>query len=313
MERKTHILFTITSMYWLATLFKQLELDYAFFIWYIGLVSSFPLISIPFQAITTSLPDTDWYKNRFTKTIFYPATKILQFFTKHRWFTHRIEWIICFSALMLWFFVLGTNIITLSLIWFFWITIIWVLIDDFRLKILWFRIRKIWFWKLSYNIDEKLIDKIFSTIILLYIPVLTDESTYYFFLISLIFAYVWHMFGDYPSKEGWTLFEIPWTKYKLKVPYPKILTFRVWWKFEKKLRFFLWILLVYILWIDREFWFQKIIHDSILSYKQVIFIINNPEILISDMENIKERWIWVYDLLKEIRNFINHILGKILG
>jgi len=48
------------------------------------IISSFPLISIPFQAIVTSLPDADLHNSRFNKTILGPALSILSFFVNHR-------------------------------------------------------------------------------------------------------------------------------------------------------------------------------------------------------------------------------------
>ncbi len=100
MEKKTHILFTITWIYWLATLFKNLWWDNSFILWYISIVSAFPLISIPFQAIATTIPDSDG-KTRLRKTILAPAVFLINLITSHRWATHDVRWI---TIVWLWLF-----------------------------------------------------------------------------------------------------------------------------------------------------------------------------------------------------------------
>ena len=306
MERKTHIIFTITWIYGLSTLLKAYEIENNIALMYIAFVSAFPLISIPYQAIVTSLPDADLHNSRLNKTVLAPALKILAFFVKHRWATHRIEGILFFSLLMWLLYIVWTNIITLTIISFLAITIIWVLIDDLKIKILGIRIRKIWIGQLSIKIDHKLIDKLLSTIIVIFFPILLIPEVYEYFLGSLILAYVFHMFWDAFSKEWWTILEIPFTEKKIKFQMPYYLAFRVWWTFERKIiKPILWMTLIFIFYTDGNYWIEKIMSDFILSISQIELILNNPEFLINDLNNIKERF---NNILNFIRNILTYIL-----
>ena len=306
MERKTHILFTITWIYWINLLLKKYNIGNDLAIWYILIVSSFPLISIPYQIIVTSLPDADLYNSRLNKTILAPALSILSFFVKHRWFTHRIEWIIAFSLLMWLLYIIWTNIIILMIISFLAITIIWVLIDDFKISILWIKIRKIGFWKKAQYIDKKIIDKILSTIIIVFFPILLIPEIYSAFLVSLILAYIFHMFWDAFSKEGWTIAQIPFTDKKIKFQIPKILAFRVWGSFERKIiKPIILLSLWFIIISDYEFWTNKLIEDLILTYHKSKIIFENPELLINDINNIKERLNNILDFIRNTSSKIN--------
>jgi len=301
MERSTHILFTITWIYWLSLVLKTYQIEHELAIWYILIISSFPLISIPFQAIVTSLPDADLHNSRFNKTILGPALSILSFFVNHRWVTHRLSWILLFSVLMLILYIIWTNIITLTIISFLAITIIWVLIDDFKLKILWIGIKKIWFWKKALTIDTKLIDKLLSTLIIVFFPILLIPEVYWYFLGSLVLGYIFHMFWDAFSKEWWTILKIPFSEKELKFQLPKWIAFRVWWWFERKIiKPLLWITLIFIFIIDYKFWGDKIMHDLSLVFYQVSIIYNNPELLISDIDSIKDRINSVAEFIRKI-------------
>ena len=311
MEKRTHILFTITWIYWLSLLFRYLWLNSWFFYVYISLVASFPLITIPFQSIVTLLPDTDLPNNRLKQTVLAPAVWIILLFAKHRWFTHRFEWIFLYWLILYWLYLLWTNIIIVWIISFLAITIIWVLIDDFKITLLWIKIKKIWIWNFSIPVDKKIIDKIFSLIILLFFPVLLDAKTYTFFLIWLFFSYVFHMIWDAFSREWWTIIEFPhfiskklFFK-KIKFQLPEILSFKVWWWIERKLITpILWICLLSILILDRDFWIQKSLEDIHLSLYQTSEIINNPELLINDLNSIK---IKLNNLLWFVRSFLNNV------
>jgi len=281
MERKTHILFTITWIYWLATLLKIYQINNEWALFYILLVTSFPLISIPYQAIVTTLPDADLHNSRLHKTVLAPALWILSFFVNHRWATHRIEGILIFSLFMWGLYILWTSIITLTVISFLAITILWVLID------------------------KKIINKIFSTIIILFFPILLIPEVYKYFLVSMIFAYIFHMFGDAFSKEGWTVAKIPGTKKKLRFQLPYYLAFRVGGGFERGIiKPLLWCVLFFIIYIEHNFWIDKITSDLALTFQQVGIIYHNPELLISDLDNIKER----VDIVLE---FIRKVVGSI--
>jgi hypothetical protein len=305
MERKTHILFTITGIYWIATLLKIYQINNEWALFYILLVASFPIISIPYQAIVTTLPDSDLHNSRLHKTVLAPALWILSFFVNHRWATHRIEGIIIFSLLMLLLYILWTSIITLTAISFLAITIVWVLIDNFRVKILWIRIKKIWIWRFSWEIDTKFIHRGFSTIIFLFFPILLIPEVYQYFLISMVFAYIFHMFWDAFSKEGWTVAKIPFTKKKLKFQMPYYLAFRVGGRFERIIiRTLLWAFLIFIILIDYRFWMDKITKDFLLTYQQFWIIYNNPELLISDLDNIKQRVDIMLEFIRKILSLI---------
>ena len=302
MERKTHIIFTLVAIYGSATLLKQYNIDHDFSSTYISFVWSLPLVSIPYIVIVTALPDTDLHNTRFNKTILAPAVSMLWFFVKHRGFTHRIEGIICFGALMFGLYLLGTNVITLSIVSFLAITIIWTLIDDFRIKILWFPIRRIFTWR----IDNKFIDKLLTAIIIIYTPVLFVPGAYKYFLWSLVLAYFLHMIWDAFSKEGWIIAKIPFSETKIEFQMPSHMAFRVWWKIERKIiRPLLWLLLILILYIDRDFWIEKIYSDFIISVSQIKFIIENPEVLMEDIWNIQERFNYV---IKKLNTLLVRIL-----
>ncbi len=305
MERKTHILFTITWIYWLGLLLKKYNIESDLAMWYIFVVSSFPLISIPYQVIVTSLPDSDLYNSRLNKTVLAPAIWILSFFVKHRWFTHRIEGIIFFSILMLFLYIIWTNIIILAILSFLSVTIIWVLIDDLKINILWIKIRKIWIGKNAIYVDKKFIDKLLSTLIIVFFPILLIPEVYKLFLVSLILAYIFHMIWDAFSKEWWTITKIPFSDKKIKFQMPKFLAFRVWWSFERKfIKPILWFTLFFIVIIDYKFWGEKLISETIINFNQINIIYNNPNILIEDLENTKERF-------NNILNFIKNVSSKI--
>lgn len=307
MEKRTHILFTITWIYWLNLLFKYLWLNTWYFYIYILLVSSFPLITIPFQSIVTSLPDVDLPNSRLKKTVLAPAVIFISLFAKHRWFTHRLEWIYIVWILLYLLHLLWTNIIIVWIISFLAISIIWVLIDDFKLKIFWLEFNKIWIWRFSVPVDKKLIEKTFTLIILLFFPVLLNSETYTLFLIWLFFSYIFHMFWDMFSKGWWTLIELPntiskriWFK-KIKIELPDFLSFKVWGKIERKIiKPLLLICLIWILILDRDFFIQKAIHDIKLSMYQASEIINNPELLYNDLNSIK---IKVDNILWYVKDF----------
>lgn len=274
MEKKTHILFTITWIYWLATLFKNLWWDNSFILWYISIVSAFPLISIPFQAIATTIPDSDG-KTRLRKTILAPAVFLINLITSHRWATHDIRWIAAVWVWLYWLYLLWTNIITLILISFFAITITLVMIDDLRISFFWI-----------VNIKTKIVEYILSWIILIFFPILLIPEVYNAFLISLFFAYVWHMLWDMPSKEWWK----PLISNKIKLQLPGIFSFRVWWFIERNIIApMLIILLISVIWIDKEFWWNKMIKDLSLVKNQYIKIIEEPEILINDYSSFKSK------------------------
>lgn len=306
MERKTHILFTITWIYWIAALPRIFWVTNELVIYFSVLVSMFPLISLPYQAIVTCLPDIDTPKTRFKRSILLPAALIIWFFAKHRWFTHRLSWILSFSFITYLLYLWGTNIITVSIYSFLAITIIWLLIDDFKLNIFWFRITK-FFWR---KFDPKLIDKTLSLIILLFSPTLLDETNYVFFLISLNVAYIFHMLWDAFSKEWWTIIELPGKKNKIKFQMPSFLAFKVWWFIERKIKTILIVMLILLLIFDFNFILSKIIEDLKLSYNTVIWIYNNPEILYDDIGNIKERWSLISELIIKSYIEIKEIFNK---
>lgn len=303
MEKKSHILFTYTWIYGLAFLSKYFW-NTPITNWYHILVYSFPLITIPYMAIVTMLPDSDTKNGRINRTILGPIWVIIRFFANHRWFTHRLSWILFFWIILSWLYLLWTNIITIIVISFLAITCIWILIDDFRINVLGIKINKIaW-----VRIDNKLIDKFFTILIVLFFPLLLIPEMYQYFLIGLFFAYVFHMFWDAFSKEWWTIVKFPeflwWGDIKFQLP--SFLAFRVWWKIERKIiRPILWILLILIIYLDREFIFMKFQDELLLSIQETQQILNNPEILLSDLDKIKER-------ASEFRDIINYILGKIL-
>jgi hypothetical protein len=273
MERKTHIIFTLTGIYWLNLLFRKYWIENSFTIWYIATVSSFPLLSVPYQAIVTTLPDSDSYSTRLKKTILFPAVLIIQLITKHRWATHDIRGLIVVAAALFWLYLIWTNIIVLALISFFAITTTIVLIDQL----------KVWFLNII-NLKTNLPEYIFSWILLFFFPILLIPEVYKVFLISLFLWYLWHMFWDMLSIEWWK----PLVTKRLKIQLP--LSFRVWWFFERFIIFpTLIILLITILYLDRDFWIQKIVNDFNLTKEQYLNIINNPEILFNDLVNFKEK------------------------
>lgn len=274
MERKTHILFTITWIYWIALLLKRYWIDTPIALWYVSLVSSFPLISIPYQIIATTMPDSDG-NTRLKRTLLAPAVFIIQVITSHRWATHDIRGIALVWAALYWLYLIGTNIIALALISFLAITITIVLIDQF----------KVWLLNL-FNIRTNIIEYLLSGIILIFFPILLVPEVYNAFLISIFFWYVWHMFGDMPSKEWWK----PLITNDVNFQIPFSLWFRVGWFLERFIIApILLISLVCIIWIDRDFWIGKILHDLDLVKDQYINIFNHPEILFNDLANFKER------------------------
>lgn len=269
MERKTHMLFTISWIYGLKVLFQKYGIDTSFAIFYISLVGSFPLISVPFQLIATSLADADVYSTRLRRTILLPAVLIVLFITKHRGATHDIRGISIVAAALYWLYIIGTNIFLVALIAFLSITITIVLIDDFR--ILWFKT----------NIVEYLL----VFVILVFWPVLLIPVVYNLFLVSVFFWYVWHMFGDAPTKEWWN----PFMTNKLKFQLPSIFAFTVWWFIERILQRVLICALISIIWIDKSFWMNKIENDLLLVKNEYIYLYKNPEVLISDYNSVESK------------------------
>lgn len=280
MERKTHILFTITGIYWLSFILRKYWIDSSLALWYISIVSSFPLISIPYQIIATTLPDSDW-KTRLSRTLLAPAVFIIQILTSHRWATHDIRWITLVWLALYFLYLIWTNIIILALISFLAVTITIVLIDQFKFSFPFL------------NIRSNIVEYILSWIIIIFFPILLIPEVYTAFLISIFFWYVWHMFWDLPSKEWWKPLIINSSKFQI----PFSLGFRVWWFVERYIILpILTIALIYIILTDRNFWWDKIIHDFLLVKDQYINIFKNPEILFNDLANFKEK-------IEIVRNF----------
>lgn len=284
MEKKTHIAFTFTLIYWTNYLLRLYWVDNYFASLYVWIVSSFPIISIPYQALVTTLPDADSYSTRLKKTILSPAVWIVQIFTSHRWATHDIRWIAIFWLILYWLFLLWTNIIVLAIMSFIMVTTTIIMIDNL----------KIWFWSLL-SIKTSFPEYIFTFIIILFFPILLIPEVYTIFLISLFFWYIWHLLWDLPSIEWLNLFIFK--KLKIQLPF----AFKVWWKFE---RFIIFPLLIFVLFMiiysDRTFWIEKFIYDIILTKEQYIEIIKNPGILFQDLENIKDK-------ISNLRIFLENI------
>lgn len=298
MEKKTHILFTYTWIYWTAYLCKDLGI----FNLYQNLIYNIPLITIPYMAIVTMLPDSDIKNWRINRTVLWPIWVIIRYFVNHRWFTHRLSWILFFWMILFLLSLIWTNIIILAIISFLAITCIWILVDDFRINIFWIKIKKIWW----VRFDNKLIDKFLTVLIVLFFPLLLIPEIYNSFLIGLFFAYIFHMFWDALSKEWWTIIKIPFSNKEIKFQLPKKLSFRVGWKVERNLiKTILRVTLVILIYIERDFFINKFIYEIKMSSEEVINIINNPEILLSDITDIKYR-------LKETIESIRDILTKII-
>lgn len=301
MERKTHILFTLSSIYWLKLLFEHLGVTNPIALIYILLVSSFPLISIPFMANTTTFSDADHPKNVFKRTILFPAIWLLWLFVSHRWATHDIRWISIVGLLLFILYLLWPNIIVLWIIAFLFITLTYVVIED------------VWPFKIKH-----LVTWLFSWIILVYWPVLLDVNTYNCFLISLFFSYVWHMLWDAITKEGWKIIKFPfkilWFS-SIKFQLPSFLSFTVGGPIEKYLlQPGLLMLLMFVLFTDRSFFINKSLNDLTLVKNEYVYLYNNPKVILSDynsvntkLQSIKDGVMILWEDSKKIKEKIDNL------
>lgn len=296
MERKSHILFTITGIYGTSLILRHFWIDNTLSNWFVMTVASFPIISIPFMILATTLPDSDG-NTRLKRTILAPAVLIINLITSHRWATHDIRWIAIVAAALYFLYLLWTNIVVLALISFFAVTITMVMIDDVRPKFLW----------LKFNIlPPKIIEGTLIAIILIFFPILLIPEIYSAFLVSIFFAYVWHMFGDMPSREWWT----PFITNKLKIQLPYLMSFKVGGFVERKIiQPLLMIALILVFWHDRNTFLELLQSNLSDLWKQYSILAQNPEILFQDLNNFNDRVDNIFQSIQKVVSFIQS--GKI--
>ena len=268
MERKTHILFSIVWIYWSAFIIDNSFNHIHYLENFSNMILSMPLVTIPYLIIATTLPDTDLKNNRLNKTILFPAFFLLRLFVKHRWFTHRIEGILFFWFILYFLSLFEPNFLTLLIISFLAISMVFIIIDDLSIKILWQKRNKFNLLLINIEIPKKFIDIFLSLLILLLFPTLLDENNFKLFLFWIFVWYVFHMFWDALSKEWWTIIKIPYFKKKINFSLPSYLAFRVWGFFETKiLRNVLWISLICMIYFNFDYFSDKFFDELFYSMK----------------------------------------------
>jgi len=261
MLKRGHQLFSIVSIYWLAEVGQRYYSDISIVNAYSDMIYTLPLIAIPYILIFSILPDWDWnwkinhayFTDPSSWTKIYPLEvffKIMRLFTKHRWFTHRIEWI---ATVFIW-------LLALSFLKF---DLAWLII---------FNLISIWF--LFSILDNKIIKYLMSGIIVIFSPLLMNPEHYYFFLIACALWYTSHMLWDAITHERWTIFKF--FKFEIKIPYPKFLTFRAGGSFELKVLYpIFWLTIFYLIYLKYEFLLNKIFVEFISVlwiWKSILFL-----------------------------------------
>lgn len=236
MTKETHQLFTLNWIYSLAYFWVNYTWQGTWLFQYGQLIQALPLIAIPYIIFFTILPDGDT-KWRVTKIWFLkPWFYFLRLFTKHRGFTHRIEWI--FVVWLLLYLLSQTE----------YIQIYFIPLILLSINVIWVIVRNIW------------IKKFLIALLVIFCWSLYDINIMNGLLIACFIAYVWHMIWDALSTEWWTI--IKFWKEKLKFQLPKLLSFNVWWNFEVYLlRPALYFMFVSYVLLNREQLMGKVVYE----------------------------------------------------
>jgi len=207
---------------------------YNFLVATITALLTIPIIIVFHAIYVVLMPDWDWGWAITRNWFLAPGFWIMRRFVSHRWFTHDIRWILLFGVICIALSMVNLNLLTLAIFNFFAVSIIWVVIDNKRLKYL------------------------FVLWAVLSSPLLLNPIYWHSFLLGAFISYILHMFWDAPTDEGWDIINFLWVKLRVIFPF----AFDAWGWFEKRIIYpVLILLLIFFVFGAKDFWYAKMIQE----------------------------------------------------